>query len=89
VDHDVRGQDVVVVAAVVDTGLTLGMVLDALRLRAPRSLRSCVLLQKRRERGVGLRVDYVAFEVAPVLVVGYGLDAGERYRQLPVVGTLT
>jgi len=54
----------------------------------PLSVRSCVLLAKRKLRAVEEQADYVGFEIGDEFVVGYGLDYQERYRNLPFVGVL-
>jgi hypoxanthine phosphoribosyltransferase len=82
-DHPIEGRDVVIVEDIVDSGLTLRYLLDVLRTRAPRSLRAVCLLSKPSRRIVDVPIDYVGFEIEDRFVVGYGLDAAERYRQLP------
>jgi hypoxanthine phosphoribosyltransferase len=85
---DVKGRDVLLVDDILDTGRTLEAVTKRLAALRPRSLRTCVLLDKpsRRERDV--RADYVGFEIPDEFVVGYGLDYAERYRNLPFIGVL-
>jgi hypoxanthine phosphoribosyltransferase len=85
---DIKDRDVLLVDDILDTGNTLAAVQDQLRRLRPRSLRTCVLLDKpaRRERAV--KVDYVGFIIPNVFVVGYGLDYNEQYRNLPFIGVL-
>uniref|UniRef100_A0A7C4GHT8 Hypoxanthine phosphoribosyltransferase n=1 Tax=candidate division WOR-3 bacterium TaxID=2052148 RepID=A0A7C4GHT8_UNCW3 len=83
-----EGQDVLVVDDILDTGLTLGLVLDKLRQSHPRSLRLCVLLDKPARRRADVEPDYVGFQIPDRFVVGYGLDCGERFRNLPYLGFL-
>jgi hypoxanthine phosphoribosyltransferase len=85
---EVKDRDVLVVDDIVDRGRTLAHVLARLQALAPRSLRSCVLLDKPAGRTEPLSVDYVGFVIPDVFVVGYGLDYDERYRNLPFVGVL-
>lgn len=85
---DVRGRDVLVVDDILDTGRTLARVRERLNRLAPRSLRICVLLEKKARRLEPVQADYVGFEIPDVFVVGYGLDYAERYRHLPFVGVL-
>ena len=66
----------------VDTGLTLTYLLGELARREPRSLEACVLLDKAARRIVPVPLRFVGFELADEFVVGYGLDVGERYRNL-------
>ena len=82
-DAPIEGLDVIVVEDIVDSGLTLSYLLRNLRTRKPASLEVCTLLSKpaRRENEVDCR--YVGFEIPDAFVVGYGLDAAERFRELP------
>jgi hypoxanthine phosphoribosyltransferase len=82
VGFDIKDQDVIVVDTVLGTGLTLRFLLALLSQRNPRSLTTCVLIDKRQRRQVAVEVDYVGFTLAGGFVVGYGLDHGEAYRNL-------
>jgi hypoxanthine phosphoribosyltransferase len=64
------------------------MVVDRIRSLKPRSLKTCVLLDKPARRRAKVHVDYVGFVIPDLFVVGYGLDYAERYRNLPFVGVL-
>jgi len=85
---DVCGRDVLVVDDILDTGRTLRYVLDKLERSGPRSIRTCVLLDKTGRRSEAIAADYVGFEIPDLFVVGYGLDYAERWRNLPFVGVL-
>ena len=85
---DVRGRDVLLVDDILDTGQTLSRVLPKLRALRPRLVKICVLLDKPARRGEKIEADYVGLTVPDDFVVGYGLDFGERYRNLPFVGVL-
>jgi len=87
-DVDLEGRDVVIVEDIVDTGLTLTYLQDILRARAPRSLKTACLLSKPSRRKVNVRVEYIGFTIEDKFVVGYGLDYGERYRNLPCIGII-
>jgi hypoxanthine phosphoribosyltransferase len=87
-DHEIHGRDVLLVEDIVDSGLTLSYLLKNLRTRKPATLEVCALMQKTGVQQVPLDIKYRAFEIPPVFVVGYGLDYGERFRNLPFVGTL-
>jgi hypoxanthine phosphoribosyltransferase len=86
VDMAIRGRDVLLVEDIVDTGYTLRTLLALLRFRGARSVRLCALLDKRAGRRVEIPIDYCGFVIDDHFVVGYGLDAGERYRNLPYIG---
>ncbi|HWN94824.1 MAG TPA: hypoxanthine phosphoribosyltransferase [Methylomirabilota bacterium] len=85
---DVRGRDVLVVDDILDTGRTLKSVLAVLREHHPRRIKVCVLLEKKARRTEKVRADYIGFQIPDLFVVGYGLDYGERFRNLPFVGVL-
>ncbi len=86
VDLSLRDRHVLLVEDIVDTGNTLNTILAMLRLRRPKSLRLCSLLDKPDRREVDVLIDYLGFSIENVFVVGYGLDFDERWRNLPYVG---
>jgi hypoxanthine phosphoribosyltransferase len=85
---NIRGRDVLIVEDIVDTGLTLTYIIDNLKTRRPASLRTCALLNKQARREVDVSVDYIGFDIPDKFVVGYGLDYGEKYRNIPFIGVL-
>ena len=87
-DHDLKDRDVLVVEDIVDSGLTLKYLLKNLAARKPASLEVAALLRKEGIQQVPLDVRYVGFDIPNEFVVGYGLDFGERFRNLPYIGTL-
>lgn len=88
VELPLRGRDVLLVEDIVDTGHTVHTLLTTLRLRRPRSLRLCTLLDKPDRRQVEVPIDYLGFTIPDRFVVGYGLDHAERWRNLPYVGVV-
>jgi hypoxanthine phosphoribosyltransferase len=87
-DTPIDGREVLVVEDIVDSGLTLKYLLRTLSARNPASLEVCALLEKPERRKVDLRIRYTGFEIPNRFVIGYGLDQGERYRNLPYVAVL-
>jgi hypoxanthine phosphoribosyltransferase len=87
-DAVIEGRDVLIVEDIVDSGLTLQYLLRNLAGRNPRSLEVCALLIKPERRKVDLQARYVGFEIPNRFAIGYGLDHGERYRNLPYVAAL-
>ena len=85
---EARDRDVLLVDDILDTGHTLRAVIDKLNALQPRSLKTCVLLEKKSRRTESVTADYVGFEVPDEFVIGYGLDYAERYRNLPFIGVL-
>jgi len=87
-DSPIEGRHVLIVEDIIDTGLTLNYLLRILEERKPASLRVCTLLNKPSRRKVDVPVDYIGFNIPNAFVVGYGLDYGQLYRNLPFVGVL-
>jgi hypoxanthine phosphoribosyltransferase len=87
-DAAIEGRDVLIVEDIVDSGLTLQYLLRNLGARNPASLEVCALLTKPERRKVDLPTRYVGFEIANRFAIGYGLDHGEHYRNLPYVAAL-
>ena len=85
---EARNRDVLLVDDILDTGRTLRAVIDKLNALQPRSLKTCVLLEKKSRRTETIPADYIGFEVPDEFVIGYGLDYAERYRNLPFIGVL-
>jgi hypoxanthine phosphoribosyltransferase len=87
-DINIEGRDVLVVEDIIDSGLTLSYLIRNLESRNPASLEVCALLTKPARREIDVRVRYTGFEIPNEFVIGYGLDFGERYRNLPYVAVL-
>jgi hypoxanthine phosphoribosyltransferase len=79
---------ILLVEDIVDTGLTLSYLREQLLARLPASVKVCALLHKPSRTVRPVEIDYLGFTVEDVFVVGYGLDYGERYRNVPYVGVL-
>lgn len=87
-DININGLNVIIVEDIVDTGTTVNYLRELLDTRKPKSLRVAALLSKPEAHQVDAKVDYVGFEIPNEFVVGYGLDYGERYRNLPFIAIL-
>ena len=87
-DESIESRHVLVVEDIVDTGLTLDYLLENLRARNAASVKVVALLDKPSRRKTDVKADYEGFKVPDAFVVGYGLDYGGRYRNLPFVGVL-
>jgi hypoxanthine phosphoribosyltransferase len=88
-DINIEGRDVLVVEDIIDSGLTLSYLMRNLESREPATLEVCALLTKPDRREIEVPVRYVGFEIPNRFVIGYGLDFGERYRNLPYVAVLS
>jgi hypoxanthine phosphoribosyltransferase len=87
-DASIEGRNVLIVEDIVDSGLTLHYLLRNLAARGPASVEVCALLTKPERRKIDLDARYVGFEIPDRFAIGYGLDHGERYRNLPYVAAL-
>lgn len=87
--NSIRGKDVLVVEDIIDTGLTLSRLLDILGSRGANSIKLSSFLDKPEPRiKTELKIDYTGFVVPNKFVVGYGLDAAGRYRNLPFIAVV-
>lgn len=89
ITEPLNGKHVLVFEDIVDSGLTLHYLINALKARNPASLRTCALLVKPEAIKIPVKVDYHGFEIGNEFVVGYGVDYAEKYRGLPYIGYLT
>ncbi len=87
-ETSILDRHVLIVEDIIDSGRTLDYILRNLETRGPASLKICTLLDKKARREIPIAVDYVGFEIPDEFVVGYGLDFGELYRNLPFIGVL-
>lgn len=87
-DRDVAGRDVILVEDIVDSGLTMRYLLERLSSQNPASLRVCSLIIREGGQDTAVPIDYEGFRLpASAFVIGYGLDAGQLYRNLPFVAS--
>lgn len=87
-DESIENKDVIVIEDIIDSGRTLSYLMDMLSARNPASLKLCTLLDKPERRVTDVSVDYTGFEIPDKFVVGYGLDYGQKYRNLPYIGVV-
>jgi hypoxanthine phosphoribosyltransferase len=87
--NPIRGKDVIICEDIIDTGLTLFRLMEILGSRGANSLKIATLLDKPEPRiKKDLKIDYCGFQIPNKFVVGYGLDAANRYRNLPFIGVV-
>ncbi|MBO5068077.1 MAG: hypoxanthine phosphoribosyltransferase [Clostridia bacterium] len=84
-DKDVKGYHVIIVEDIIDTGRTLKYLVEMLKARNPLSLKVITLLDKPDRRLVKCDADISLFTIPDFFVIGYGLDCGEYYRNLPYI----
>lgn len=87
-DEPLEGKDVLVVEDIIDSGNTLGYLLEIMQGRHPKSLALCTLLNKPDRRITRVDVNYIGFDIPDKFVVGYGLDYDQKYRNLPYIGVV-
>jgi hypoxanthine phosphoribosyltransferase len=87
-DSDVVGKNVIIVEDIVDSGTTLAYLKKYFANRGTKSVKICCMLDKPEGRKVDIEADYVGFVVKDLFIVGYGLDANQKYRQLPYISYL-
>jgi hypoxanthine phosphoribosyltransferase len=82
----IEGKEVIIIEDIVDSGRTLNYLIKNLMARNPKSIEVCALLDKNVPRKMENSVKYKGFDIPNKFVVGYGLDFGEKYRNLPFIG---
>jgi len=86
--EDVKNKDILLVEDIIDTGITLKYLREMFLKKEPKSLKICVLLDKKERRVTEVPIDYKGFEIPSEYVVGYGLDFENQYRNLPYIAIL-
>ncbi|UCE27162.1 MAG: hypoxanthine phosphoribosyltransferase [Candidatus Coatesbacteria bacterium] len=89
VEIKIKGRDILIIEDIVDTGLTTRFLIDHINIQEPASVEVCTLLYKPARQRVDVPLSYVGFEIDDVFAVGYGLDYGGKYRNLPDIVSLT
>lgn len=86
--EDIHDCDILVIEDIIDSGRTLSYLVEYLKLKGAKSVKTCTLLDKPSRRVVDYQADFVGKIIPDEFVVGYGLDFDERYRALPYIGVL-
>jgi hypoxanthine phosphoribosyltransferase len=86
INDPLENKHVIVFEDIVDSGLTLSYIMNALRARKPASLKACSLLLKPESLKTEVVVDYLGFKIGNEFVVGYGIDYAGKFRGLPYIG---
>lgn len=89
VETDVEGRDILLIDDILESGNTLKFTRDLMRSRGARKVAIVALLDKTMKHRAGVRADYVGFDCPDKFVVGYGMDVGHAFRELPFVGVVT
>ena len=84
---DIKGKNVLIVDDIVDSGNTMEKVIEYLKIKEPESIKVAVMLDKPSRRQVELNPDFVGFTIPDLFIVGYGLNYGDYYRNIPNIFT--
>ncbi|NLY77825.1 MAG: hypoxanthine phosphoribosyltransferase [Tissierellia bacterium] len=84
---DIKDKNVLIVDDIMDSGNTMKEVIEYINSKGPRSVKTCVMLDKPSRREVDIKPDYVGFTIPDVFIVGYGLNYGDYYRNVPYIFT--
>ncbi len=87
-ETELAGKHILLVEDIVDSGRTLGRMMEIMKERGPKSLEICALLHKRIAEGMKHDVKFVGFDAPKEFLVGYGLDHAEDFRHLPYIASL-
>lgn len=87
-EENIKGKHVLIVEDIIDTGRTMKFLVKYIEELGAKSVKSCVLLDKKSRRTESIDADLVGFEIPDLFVIGYGLDYNEKYRNLPYIGVV-
>ena len=86
ISENIEGKNVIIVEDIIDSVITLNYLYNYLNKKNPKTLKICVLLDKKERRVKPIKVDYTGFEIDNKFVLGYGFDYDEKYRNLEYIG---
>ncbi len=84
---DVKGKNVLIVDDIIDSGYTMEKVIEFINMKGPKTIKICAMLDKPSRREANVTPDYVGFTIPDVFIVGYGLNYGDYYRNIPYIFT--
>lgn len=87
-EESIKGKNVLIIEDIIDTGKTMKFLIEYIKGMGAKSVKSCVLLDKKARRTEEIDADYVGFSIEDLFVIGYGLDYDEKYRNLPYIGVV-
>ena len=85
---DITDSNVIIIEDIADTGKTLDFLINQVKLLNPKTLQTCVLLDKPSRREIPVTIDYLGHTIQDLFVVGYGMDFKDQFRNLPYIGVL-
>jgi hypoxanthine phosphoribosyltransferase len=84
-DINIEGRHVLMIEDIINTGLTMGYLVQNMEARKPASIKVCTLLDNSQKRLMNIPLEYIGFEVPDILLVGYGIDRNQDFRHLPYI----
>lgn len=84
-DINIEGRHVLMVEDIINTGLTMGYLVQNMEAKKPASIKVCTLLDNSQKRLMNIPLEYIGFEVPDILLVGYGIDRNQDFRHLPYI----
>lgn len=81
----VEARDILIVDDIIDSGYTMEKVRDYILSKNPKSVKICTMLDKPSRRKVDLDPDYIGYSIPDLFIVGYGLNYGDHYRNIPYI----
>jgi len=84
-DLNITGRHVLMIEDIINTGLTIGYLVQNMEARKPASIKICTLLNNPSKRLMNIPLEYVGFDVPDLVLVGYGIDYRQEYRHLPYI----
>ncbi|CCQ98569.1 Hypoxanthine phosphoribosyltransferase [[Clostridium] ultunense Esp] len=82
---NIEDKHVLIVDDIMDSGYTMSKVVEYISKKEPKSIKVCVMLDKPSRRKANITPDYVGFTIPDVFIVGYGLNYGDYYRNIPYI----
>ncbi|MCB1387505.1 MAG: hypoxanthine phosphoribosyltransferase [Nitratireductor sp.] len=89
IDSDVKGRDIVLIDDILESGNTMKYTRELMLSRGANRVAVITLLDKSVRRKADIEADFIGFECPDQFVVGYGMDVGHAFRELPFVGVVT
>ncbi len=84
-DINITGRHVLMIEDIINTGLTMGYLVQNMEARKPASIKVCTLLNNPHKRLMNIPLEYVGFQVPDIMLVGYGIDCNQEFRHLPYI----
>ncbi|NLV77318.1 MAG: hypoxanthine phosphoribosyltransferase [Tissierellia bacterium] len=84
---DIKDKDVLILDDIIDSGNTMKKVVEFVQMKDPKRIKICCMLDKPSRRQADINPDYVGFTIPDVFIVGYGLNYGDYYRNIPYIFT--